>query len=407
MLAATCLLFSALLRLNTLFQPNSFDVLSWTSTLFLLMKYINTNNKKWIYWCAVIFAIGFLNKYNIVFLIIGIFPALLITKSRNLFLKKEVYFAIGLALLIILPNLIWQYSNNFPVIHHMGELANTQLVNVQRISFLKNQLLFFTGSIFVIISALYGLLFSKTFKKFQFLFWSFVFTLAIFTYLRAKDYYAIGLYPIYIAMGSVYLFQILDNNLGKIIKPILFAIPVLVIISIYNVVFPNKTPEYIINHHDNYKALGLLRWEDGKDHEIPQDFADMLGWSELALKVDKAYESLNNSENTLILCDNYGQAGAINYYTKKHIKAVSFDADYVNWFDLQKQYKNLIRVKNRNNSENELIETSPYFESSVIVDSITNKYAREFGTTIFIFKNAKVNINERIAEELNAIKTYR
>src|SRR5690349_12316914 len=29
-LGATCVLFSALLRLNTLFQPNSFDVLAWT-----------------------------------------------------------------------------------------------------------------------------------------------------------------------------------------------------------------------------------------------------------------------------------------------------------------------------------------------------------------------------------------
>src|SRR4249920_1469408 len=29
-LGSTCVLFSALLRLNTLYQPNSFDVLSWT-----------------------------------------------------------------------------------------------------------------------------------------------------------------------------------------------------------------------------------------------------------------------------------------------------------------------------------------------------------------------------------------
>ncbi len=34
-LGATCVLFSALLRLNTLYQPNSFDVLSWTA-FFLL-----------------------------------------------------------------------------------------------------------------------------------------------------------------------------------------------------------------------------------------------------------------------------------------------------------------------------------------------------------------------------------
>ena len=338
---------------------------------------------------------------------LGLLPALLLTKNRSLFLKKEIYLAIALAFVIIFPNLIWQYKNGFPVLQHMQELANSQLVNVQRTLFLKNQLLFFTGAIFVIISALYGLLFSKKIKKFKFLFWAFIFTLAIFTYLKAKDYYTIGLYPIYIAVGSVYLFQILENKFGRIIKPVLVVLPLLVIVLSFDVAFPNKPPEYIIKHQDRYKKLGLLRWEDGKDHEIPQDYADMLGWSELASKVDEAYHSLKDPDKTLVLCDNYGQAGAINYYTKNAIHAVSFDADYVNWFDLQKQYTNLIRIKNRKERENELMETSPYFESTTIQDSITNKYAREFGTTIFIFEGSKVNINQRIEQELNEIKNNR
>lgn len=82
--------------------------------------------------------------------------------------------------------------------------------------------------------------------------------------------------------------------------------------------------------------------------------------------------------------------GPINFYSNGAIKAVSFDADYLNWFDLRIQYTNLIRVKNRDERGTEFIETSPYFESSSIMDSITNKYAREFGTTIFIFEGSKV-----------------
>ena len=30
--------------------------------------------------------------------------------------------------------------------------------------------------------------------------------------------------------------------------------------------------------------IGLLKWEDQKDHELPMDFADMLGWKELTEK---------------------------------------------------------------------------------------------------------------------------
>ncbi|WP_268224489.1 glycosyltransferase family 39 protein [Sinomicrobium oceani] len=406
-LGATCVLFSVLLRLNTLYQPNSFDVLCWTATFFFLIKYINTDHSKWIYGTAIVFALGFLNKYNIIFLALGVAPALMITKSRGLFLRKEIYLAIALALLIVSPNLIWQYQNGFPVFHHLNELADSQLVHVSRTLFLKNQLLFFTGSIVVVISALYGLLFSEYFKKFRFLFWAFLFILSLFTYLKAKDYYAIGLYPAYIAIGSVYLCRITDCTFGKIIKPILVMVPVLLFILSFNVAFPNKTPAYIISRQDTYKALGLLRWEDGKDHEIPQDYADMLGWKELAAKTDKAYLFLNDPERTLVLCDNYGQAGAINFYSEHGIKAVSFTADYINWFDLEKEYTHLIRVKNAWERAQELMETSPYFEHSVISDSVTTKYAREFGTTIFIFQGSKVDINKRIEEELNPIKDRR
>lgn len=65
--------------------------------------------------------------------------ALLISNSRSLFLKREILISIGIVLLIIAPNVLWQYNNGFPVINHMQELADTQLVNVQRMSFLKNQ----------------------------------------------------------------------------------------------------------------------------------------------------------------------------------------------------------------------------------------------------------------------------
>ena len=40
-----------------------------------------------------------------------------------------------------LPNLLWQAGNGWPVVTHMRELAETQLVNVERIGFLLEQLL--------------------------------------------------------------------------------------------------------------------------------------------------------------------------------------------------------------------------------------------------------------------------
>ena len=406
-LGATCVLFSALLRLNTLYQPNSLDVLCWAAVYFFLIKYINTQKSKWLYTLAVVFAIGFLNKYNIVFLLIGLIPAILLTNQRKLLFKREVYLAMLLALVVILPNLVWQYTNNFPVIHHMEELSETQLVNVDRMEFLQSQILFFIGALPVIISGLWALLFYRPFQKYQSFFWAFFFTLLVFMYFRAKDYYAIGLYPIYIAFGAVFLADFLKAGWKQYLKPVVITIPIVLFIPMYQIAFPNKGPEWIVNHSDTYKEYGLLRWEDGTDHSIPQDYADMLGWKELARKVDAVYISLPNPDQTLVLCDNYGQAGAINYYTRKHIKAVSFNADYVNWFDLEPQYVNLIRIKNYKEKDDELIETTPYFDKAVVADSITNPYAREFRTLIFAFTGAQVDVNERIKDEIREAKNDR
>ncbi|WP_161887732.1 ArnT family glycosyltransferase [Pontibacter russatus] len=406
-LGATGVLFSALLRLNTLYQPNSLDVLCWTTLYFVVIKYLNTLKPKWLYVGALVFAIGFLNKYNIIFLLIGLLPAILMTEQREILSRKDLYLAMLLGLLLILPNLVWQYQNQFPVVHHLNELAETQLVNVDTGGFLRSQVLFYIGSLFVIISALYALLFYRPFRKYRAFFWAIIFTLAVFIYFKAKDYYAIGLYPIYIAFGSVFIADMLKTGWKRYLQAVAIAIPALLFIPMYNIAFPNKSPEYILQHAERYKDLGMLRWEDGKDHALPQDFADMLGWKELAHKVDKIYAGLPEPGKTLVLCDNYGQAGAINYYTNKNIRAVSFNADYVNWFNLEQPFDHLIRVKSYTGRDSELEETSPYFHTSLVSDSITNPFAREYRTTVYTFIGAKVNINERIKEEIDKTKNYR
>jgi 4-amino-4-deoxy-L-arabinose transferase-like glycosyltransferase len=213
-LGATVIVFSALMRLNMLYQPNSADVFFWTLLYFALIKQFSSGNPKWLYLAAMAFGFGFLNKYNIAFLAAGVFPALLIAR-RNIFKTKELYLAAGLALLIISPNLFWQYANGFPVIGHMNELAETQLVNVDRADFVKEQLLFFIGSIYVIVAGLIAPFF-RNLKTYRFVPLSFAFTIALFIYCRAKGYYAIGLYPVIIALGAAYLEMLLQFAVEKV-----------------------------------------------------------------------------------------------------------------------------------------------------------------------------------------------
>ncbi len=404
-LGATCVTFSALLRMNLLYQPNSFDILSWTTFYFVLSKYIHTEKQKWLFIGAIVFAVGFLNKYNIIFLLIGLFPAVLLTEHRSIFTKKNFYFAVLLALLLISPNLIWQYNNHFPVFQHLKELADTQLVHVDRMDFLKGQLFFFLGSFVVIVSALYALLIYPAFKKYRLFFWSIIFTLFVFTYFKAKDYYAIGLYPIYISFGSVFLGNILKNGRKKYIQAVVLAIPVFLFIPMYQITFPNKTPEYFVQHQERYKALGMLRWEDGEDHSLPQDFADMLGWKALAEKMDSIYAYIPKQDQTLIICDNYGQAGAINYYTKnKKMQAVSFNADYINWFRLDKKITNVVLVKEQEDKDKSRKKEAPFFDTVYLAGKRIYPFAREQEITIYLLKGAKIDVNNYLQTKIKEKK---
>jgi len=400
-LGAIAVLFSVLLRLNVLYQPNSLDVLIWTSFFFILIRWIQSGHKKWLYYAAIIFAIGFLNKYNVVFLLMGILPAWLLSKHRAVFLKRDFYIALLVGFLLILPNLYWQYANDFPVFAHLKELSETQLAHLSKIDFLKGQIWYFLGSIFVLIAGIIGLLRYPAFKPYRVFVLTLVFTLAIYTGFNAKSYYAIGLYPIYLAFGAVYLEKIIPRRRFWWLGTAALGIPVLFIIPFFRVALPVNSPEFIVTHAGRFQKLGMLRWEDGKEHQLPQDFADMLGWKELARKLDSISSTLSDKNKIMILCDNYGQAGAINYYSAhKTTDAVSFSADYINWINTHQPIVHLIRVVEFPAEDDELQTVGPAFEQAKLLDSIANPFAREYRTKIYLFSHPLIDINKSLHEVL-------
>lgn len=406
-LASLATLTSVLLRINILYQPNSTDIFFWTLVYFTVIKYINTENSKWLLIAGFSIGFGILSKYNIVFLLVGLLPALLLSEHRKIFKEKNFYVGVAIAFIIVLPNILWQVNNHFPTLHQLNELSTTQLVNFDRVDFIKNQLLFFVNSLFIIVAAFIALLFYKPFSKYRFFVWSYLIVIAAYIYFRAKSYYAIGLYPVFIAFGSVYLERFLAFGWKRVLKPALILLVLVLEIPFFMIAFPTKTPAQIEANNNLYKKFGLLRWEDGKDHSLPQDFADMIGWKELAQKTDSVYNQLPEKENTLVLCDNYGEAGAINYYSKfKNINAVTMNADYINWFRLDKPIKNVVLIQEASDDDPERKRERPWFDSVALTGGIENPYSREQGTKIYLLKGAKTNINSIIAHEIEKNKSY-
>ncbi|MES2417106.1 MAG: glycosyltransferase family 39 protein [Bacteroidota bacterium] len=402
-LAALGLTLSTLLRLNILYQPNSLDILCWTLLFYTLIKFIQTAQPKWLYLMAVTFAIGFLNKYNIAFCLIALAPALLLSPQRKVFLMPQFYAALALGLLLISPNLIWQYQNDFPVFKHLKELNDTQLVNVSRLDFLKEQVFFFLGSIFILIAAFISFFSYPPFKPYRILFWSYVFTIALFVFLKAKPYYAIGLYPIFFAFGAIYLSEIWGKGWVYYLRFVVIAMILFIFWPLSRLTMPSRTPADYVQAAKANKPFSSHTWEDGKKHPIAQDFADMLGWKELARKTDSVYNSLPDKEHVFILCNNYGEAGAINYYTKiKGLEAHSFNADYINWMNLGREIKTLIRIKEADDTD--LSREQTLLGHIVSVGRIENPFAREKGTQIFVMSQPKVDLNQVIEQEIVKLK---
>ncbi|SHG26034.1 Dolichyl-phosphate-mannose-protein mannosyltransferase [Dysgonomonas macrotermitis] len=393
-LGATSCLLSAYLRINTLYQPNSFEILSWAFLFYCIVRYISSEKDKWLYWFAIGLAFAFLNKYNVMFLTIGIFIAVLLTKHRNIFKNKTIYIAACISLVIVSPNLIWQISNGLPVITHMKELSSSQLVNVDRISFLKEQFLFFLPSFFVVISGIAGLFLHKPFRQYRLIVYTYILTICLFLFFKGKPYYALGLYPVLIAFGAVYIDNLTGQKWRKLVYPVLISFIVGISILYIPLICPIFSPEKIENDPEItglYQKSGQLRWEDGKEHHIPQDYADMLGWKDLTKKTLQAWATFDPQQQmkTLILCDNYGHAGAINYYSNRAIEATSINADYADWFPgKEKTIENIIQVGGKISDK-----SYHYFDTIYESGSVENRLSREYGTPIFILKRAKLPIN--------------
>ncbi len=401
MLTAVALLLSVYLRMNTLYQPNSFEIFSWTVIYFFLIKFVYTEDHKWLYWLAVSIALAFLNKYNTVFLCAGIFGGLLLTPQRKIFTNKHFWIAAAICLAMIMPNLFWQIRHHFPVVRHMEELKNTQLTHNSAFAFLTGQLLAFSGSLLIIIPALIAFVVYKPFRKVRFLGVSYLICIMLYIFFLAKNYYAFGLYAVLIATGSVYLGKLSELPKRTFILPVSFIL-VLVLFIPMRLSLPFFSPENIKTHKAKYQMFGMLHWDDGKDHELPQDFADMLGWKEMAAKTKALYNSLPDKDRTIIVCDNYGEAGAINYYAG--LKANSYNADYIFWFDTVTPVKNIIRVS-FDEPPNTAYKGVQMFETLTLKDSVSNDDALERTSKIWLLQNNKTDIRkiikESIAEKIN------
>jgi len=109
--ASSYLLAPGFLIVDTLFTPNAAEELIWLLATWNIFRMVRSGNPRLWISTSIISGIGFLNKYSVLFLVAGFLIALLFTGNRKLLASKYFFYALIIGLVIISPNIIWQYNH--------------------------------------------------------------------------------------------------------------------------------------------------------------------------------------------------------------------------------------------------------------------------------------------------------
>jgi hypothetical protein len=316
---------------------NPIEPLFWMGCIYVLLLALNREQPELVLWCGVLLGFGLLNKHSAVFFIAALVVGLLASPQRGILATKWFWLAAGIAFLIALPNVIWQYLHHFPTFEDLRNVKATHKnIELPPLPFFQQQLAMLNPySVIIWMVGLFWLFFRRNARSFRFAAYTYVVFLALMMYLKGKDYYLAPIYPMLFAAGAVFWEKAIQDysRLGwlRVVLPVfLFLIGILAAPFALPILPPDRFHAYA-------KALGvkMTRTENGMVSILPQHFADQFGWEEMVAKVAGIYNSLPPDERakTAILAGNYGGAGAIDFFGPRYglPKSISAHQNYYLW----------------------------------------------------------------------------
>ncbi len=285
-----------------LFQYVSFDFLWCVLTVYFVIRLLRSGNEHW--WIAVGAAIGLglMTRYTIVWLVAGLAVGFLLTPARRLLISWWLIAGSGVALIIFLPNLIWQAQHGFISIDFLRTIHARDVRIGRTDGFLWRQFLV-PANLFTVplwIAGLYFYFRKREGERYRTLGWTFVAALVLFAVAHARDYYTAPLYPMLLAAGAV-----LSERWPRWARGLNWA----VLSVAFGIGVAFALPVAPINS----------RWFQAQ-MRMNGDLREEIGWPELVDTVAKIRDSLPVEERSTagILTGNYGEAGAIDLYGSAH-----------------------------------------------------------------------------------------
>jgi 4-amino-4-deoxy-L-arabinose transferase-like glycosyltransferase len=299
------------LTLNTLFSMNAFEPLFWMGVPYCGLRALRGRPDWWLAAgaCA---GLGLMNKHSMAFLLAALLAGLAASPQRAVLRERKLWLGLALALAIFLPNLLWQWRNDWATLELLSNVRRTNKnVVLAPHEFLAQQVLLMMPLGALVWGA--GLWKLLRGREVRWLGFTYVFLLALMMALKAKNYYLAPIYPLLFAAGGVWW----ERRRRAAIA--VAAACVAGGVALAPVALPVLPPHALIEYMARLR-LNPPKTEVAHAGPLPQHFGDMFGWPEQVEAVARVYHSLAPAERerTVILAGNYGQAGAIDLFGPRH-----------------------------------------------------------------------------------------
>jgi Dolichyl-phosphate-mannose-protein mannosyltransferase len=336
-MACLCVLVGGYLALDSFLSMNAFEPVFWMGAAYAIVLAINRDEPR--YWLLFGIAAGFglENKHSILFFGFAVFVGLLLTPARRFFTDKWFWIGGLIAIVIFLPNIIWEYRHDWATIEVLQNVQREgKNVVLSPLAFIGQQIFILNPfTVPVWLAGLWYFLFDRNGRRFRMLGITYLTVLVLMIVLKGKNYYMLPVYPMLFAGGAVWWVKLLSGH-RKFAR---LEVAYLFLIVVSGVVFaPFMVPVLPVETFLRYqKTLGLElpKSEVNFAGPLPQNFGDRFGWPEMVETVAHIYNNLPPDERaqTAIFGNNYGEAGAIDFFGGRYglPKSISAHQNYYLW----------------------------------------------------------------------------
>lgn len=398
----------SLLGTNVL-EPNL-----WMGCVYFLILAIKRDNPRYWIWFGVIAGIGLEEKYSILVFGVGIVVGLLPTTQRRTFLNQWIWLGGLAAFLIFLPNLLWNIHYDWPFVQLMHAIrAEGRDVAYGPVPFFVQQVMILNPiNAIVWIIGLVALFAWRPLRPYRILGWCYVACYAIFFVLHGKNYYLTPIYPMLLAAGAMQIESWMEGLKSERARQSWKRAVVITLLIGGAVGLPMSVPVLSparFVRYMRFTGVQLAQTEHfGHRSPLPQWYSDQFGWKEIADEAVVAWNRIPPEERGSdpskacgIFAQDYGQAGAIDFFDRKLglPPALSGDRTYWLWGTHGYSGKCLIVLGDRRERLEELFDQVDFVGTSA-----ANPWALEQQISVNICRGPKFGT---LAELWPKIKRWR